>query len=642
MITATIRKPSIINKRPNHNAIKIRTAFTGCPLICNTLCSSWHETTISISVKENKIIKANFNVKTEQLTITDNSGFSEQVEYPYNTNLLVYLNNKYTAPKGYTYSYQYNGEAVTEDTIITETKTITRIKNAITYTIDFKLPNGYTFTDNSTTKTIEYTIENIASLQVPELPTAEEHYTLAWEKYTFSTDDVDAIKTINAIETPIEYAATLTLPTGYTFEDGTTSKDVTYNYRDKVISFPEVSTKEHYTFSWNEFNLTYSNEKVEITGSEVPVNYEVKFMDGTTQVGETKYYNIENKSITAPDLASITLENKEYYNLSWAEYNLESLTNLEVQLNKTAKEYMFVFTLPDGYVFEENNANTYGVKYTIETIASATFPALPQAREHFTLAWEKESLTKADLINTESITTINAIETANTYVAKLILPAGCTFLDNSTTKEVNYTYGDTTITIPEVNIPAHYEISWPSYTLNNSTTATEITATKSAIVYTAIFMHEGTEVSKQTFTIENNVVTIPTAPASTDINYIYAWENHTHALKNYTVNSVKITFESTHTLNYSFSKGYDSEDLTYYYKKVALHNGVVYVLDNTNNSIKTLTLDQLANNLFNNNSDLELSINGTTMSNVNTAKDKLTSILTGSSSTITLKYTEAD
>ena len=600
------------------------------------------ETTISISVTENKVIKANFNVKTEQLTITDNNGFSEQVEYSTNTNLLAFLNNKFTAPKGYAYSYQYNGEAITEETILNETKTIILIKNTLTYAVDFKLPEGYTFADSSTTKAVEYTIENITSLQVPELPSAKQHYTLAWEKNTFTTDDVDEIQIINAIETPIEYSATLTLPAGYTFEDGLTSKDATYNFRDKVINFPKVNTKEHYTFSWNEFNLTYSNEKVEITGSEVPVNYEVKFMDGTTQVGETKYYNIENKSIAAPDLASITLENKEYYNLSWAEYNLESLTNLEVQLNKTAKEYMFVFTLPDGYVFEENNANTYGVKYTIENIDSATFPALPQAKEHFTLTWEKDSLTKADLITTESITPIRAIETANTYIAKLILPAGCTFADGTSSKDVNYTYGETTISIPEVNIPAHYEISWPSYTLNNSATPTEITAAKSAIVYTAIFKHEGTEISKQTFTIENNKVIVPAVPTSTDINYIYAWENYTHELKNYTVNTVKITFESTHTLSYDFSTGYSSEDLTYHYKKVALHNGVVYVLDNTNNSIKTLTLDQLANNLFNNNPDLELSINGETMSNVNAAKTKLTTILSGGSSAITLTYTEVD
>ena len=115
--------------------------LTAVPEVTYTL-KSWNinnsiyeDLTKTITVTENTNVKAEFEVKTLNLAVaySDNVSQIENVEYQVNTNLLTFLQNRYPATTGYTYSYKCNGEAVNPDTVITEDANITveKIANAL-------------------------------------------------------------------------------------------------------------------------------------------------------------------------------------------------------------------------------------------------------------------------------------------------------------------------------------------------------------------------------------------------------------------------------------------------------------------------------------------------------------------------------
>ena len=573
----------------------------------------YEDLTKTIVVTEHTTVKAEFKVRTLNLAVSynDNPTDVENVDYQINTNLLSFLQNRYPATTGYTYSYKCNGVAVNADTVISEDAQITIEKTPNVYSVTFKLPNGYTFDGTNSTRVVEYTIENVTSLTAPALPNAREHYTLNWEAYDISASTLGVVTEVNAVESPIKYVAKLVLPEGCTFLDGSRTKDIIYTVGATVITIPEVNAvAEHYELKWPTYTLDYSDNLV-IEATLEKIVYSVTFKNDDTVI-ETKEY-VYGDTVQAPEVPAF--ENSQHYTCGWPVFELDYTKTQDVKLNKVAKEYTVTFMDGDTQVGEV-------LKYTIDN-KSITIPDAPEY-DNYNTSWEAFDL------NSLTNLTVNLVKTAKTYTV--------TFKNGTEiVAETNYTIENQTITAPTVPSVLGYTTKWPEIVIPANYGDFEVLLGKEIITYTVTFKNGETEVGSDTYTVEDQTITTPTAPVVSGKISLWPEVVIPSELGDF---EVQLTTLDIVQINYEFEDDiYDTSDLNSQIRKVAYVNDTIYV--GTNNSATTMTFDSFANTIFNNFKYGNVAtINEISVDGIEAFKTQLQTALSNGT-TITILYAEA-
>ena len=100
-----------------------------------------------------------------------------------------------------------------------------------------------------------------------------------------------------------------------------------------------------------------------------------------------------------------------------------------------------------------------------------------------------------------------------------------TFVANGeTVKEVKYLYGDKALSeVPKVPEKAYYTGTWEAYEL--STSDITVNAVYKAIEYSVVFIADGNEVGKFTYTVESTEIAVPEVPEKQ--GYVGAWKSYT-------------------------------------------------------------------------------------------------------------------
>lgn len=135
-------------------------------------------------------------------------------------------------------------------------------------------PPTYTLTfmvEGDTIKTIE--LEEGAAIEYPEVE-ARKGYSFAWDK-ELAVMPAEAT-TITGTYTAITYTLTFVV-------DGETVKTVDL-MEDDAIEYPEVETREGYTFAWDKELTVMPGEATTITGVYTANIYKVIYMDGETVI----------------------------------------------------------------------------------------------------------------------------------------------------------------------------------------------------------------------------------------------------------------------------------------------------------------------------------------------------------------------
>ena len=480
---------------------------------------------ISLVVDKESELHAKFGHKSVNATISEGS-ISEKVSIDLSKNLLAQLNTKFQAPNGYSYVYKIGGNVVTENTQISTDTTITRTKVTIPYTITFK-HDGVQVGD-----TITYTVET-ESIIAPAVPSAP-HYTVSWEDYSLQ-DLGDMV--VNSIKTPIEYPITFNLPSGYTFEDGSTSIETTYNIENyenyQTPSLKDVYVGEYKELAWNDITFTFANEPISVSASEIESPFTISFKFGDTVVA-TRTYTISNQTVETPAVPTSTEYPTltHYENLKWASYTVPTtnLTDFDVQLEKTAKTYTINFK----YATSESKVN-YTYEDYINPEFKVTVPAVPTVAEfaelkHYTdLKW-KEVVFPENLGNFE----VGLDKTAIQYTLNIEVPEGYT-VDFETTYTFtvedfdNSKYFTNRPELPEGKLGYYLEWENKEITSDNVQAINTIAIQQKAVTYTATFKNGDTVVGSTTYTIENykTAFAAPEVPVDAEEKYVYGWESYT-------------------------------------------------------------------------------------------------------------------
>ncbi len=530
---------------------------------------------IEINVSKKTSISANFAISTHSITV-NGAVDSETFDLSIQENLLEKLNSKFSAPAGYKYVYKIGSNIVDEDTIISEDTTIVVEKVLVEFTVTFK--NG-----DTTVATENYSIED-KSITEPSVP-VENGYTFAWENYNL---DILGNIVVNAIKTPIEYTIKFVLPTDYKFADETSEKSLKYIITDETVTAPSLETIEvpqHYYIAWPSYTLNYDNtNELVVTAQVAPIEYTVTFKNGDTTVA-TEKYTIENKAITEP-----TIDLPHYENETWDSYDLNTLTDIVVNLNKTATEYSVKFM--NGT--EEVTTKTYTIE-SLEVIA----PEVPSI-DHYNTVWES--------FDTSTLTNIivNVEKTPIEYTATFTLPGDYVFEDGSKSQDVKYTIENyTEAVIPTLPAAASgYSIAWPVYNLGELKDMT-ISAIVSEVEYTATFVlpsgytfDNGSNSFDQKFTIGSiNSISIPNIP-TTAKNDLVRWPTFSadiNNLSNFTVNAIKLVLidvDCDIATNHLDTLGFTTSN--YKYDTLFILNGRAYESNKTNSN-QVLEIVNLAN-----------------------------------------------
>ena len=460
---------------------------------------------ITIKISENSTINAIFAPETVNVTI-NNGTITEDFDYELTSNLLYTLNTKYPAPAGYKHSFKINDTVIDENTTISEDTVITLEKTIIEYTVTFK-HNNEQFGEIQT-----YTVEN-KNINVPNAP-VENGYTIVWDDFTL--DNLGNI-VVNSVPTLIDYNIEFYLPEGYTFADGTNNvkvvyqitdnyegitkpiltnienipehytmvwpEDVTLNYSDSVvivnadldpikysITFkfndeesevkyfsiedknvvaPSIDAIQHYKdLSWNAFDTNLLENQI-VTLNKTPIDYTVTFNDGINEP-IVRTYNIENMSISdVPELPKI----EHYTDIKWTEYDLSTLTNIDVTIEKTPIEYNVKFILDNGYTFEDGTTEIV-LTYTVEN-PTVENPTLPTPRAGYELKWSDY---KIQPIGVEL--EIHSLESAIKYPVTF-MHEGVQYGDIQ-----YYTVEECNIYAPAVPVKEGYYVAWPKLSID--------------------------------------------------------------------------------------------------------------------------------------------------------------------------------
>lgn len=457
-----------------------------------------NESSIEIKVTKDVEFKANFTPHTITASI---SGDIEDttIELTLDSGLLDQLNNKFTAPFGYKYIYSFGNNVISNDTTITDDMTISARKEIVTYSITFKNGDEVIGEDS-------YTIED-KEISIPEVPTAI-GYTTSWEAY-----DLDSLgdKTVNVVKTLNIYTVT--------FMNGDEEVAVEeYSIENLSVTEPTIETEDHYTKRWSVYDLN-TLENIVSTLERFATPYTVSFKNGD-EIIDTRTYTIENKSITVPEVPAL----EHYTDLSWGEYDLETLTNIDVQLNKTPIEYNITLVVPAGFIHEEEQVveKTYNIESTIEDILAEAQDISTSLVPGYAISWPEIELT----YNNEPLV-ITAERSIIEYTIDFVLPGEYKFEDETNSVQMTYTVENLSTIVPPTlpTIEKDYHLDWGTLdftTLENKV----ITATRKATEYKANFLNvDGTTYATRTFTVENPSFEIVATPASLD-GYTYKWASY--------------------------------------------------------------------------------------------------------------------
>ena len=292
------------------------------------------------------------------------------------------------------------------------------------------------------------------SITLPDVP-AKEGYTGAWPAYTLSIGGV----TIEAVYTPNTYSVT------WDVEGTTTTAQVTFG---DPIEKPADPTKEGSTFiGWT---------------PEVPETMPAKDMTFTAQFSQDQYK------------AVIKADGKQIAEILYT-YGQESITLPDVPAKEGYTGAWPAYTLPIGGVTIEAvyTPNTYSVTWDVEgttTTAQVTFgdpiekPADPKKDGYDFNGWTPDvpaTMPAKDI-------TFTAQFSPSQYDAVIIA-------DGQQIAVIPYTYGQKSITLPDVPEKEGYTGAWPTYTL--SIGGVTITAVYTVNTYTVTWDVEGTTTTAQ-------------------------------------------------------------------------------------------------------------------------------------------------
>lgn len=503
-------------------------------------------------------------------------GTATEVERVYTIENYNVSNNKFVESRPSLPTARDGYELTWEDVVltfdnITTANTITAVENIVTYTVTFK-HNGEQVGQVQT-----YTIENKTTVTTPAVP-SETGYIVVWDTYTL--DNLGDL-VVNTVKTPIEYTITYVLPNGFTFEDGTTSVSKIYYITNDTTnvekpSFEDIVVEDHYELTFPEFTLTYDETTpVVVNIVKTPINYVVTFKNGETVVA-TETYTVENKTITVPEIPDLA----HYENEAWEAYDLNSLTDITVNLTKTATVYTVTFKNEDDVVGTDT--------YTIED-KSVTAPEVPDVPYYSNERWPTVEFPE-ELGNFD----VQLKKVMTQYFITYKLPDGYTFADSSpiaistfTILDYNETDGKFDETRPTLPTPKDgYTLAWEDVTLTlaNIETVTEIKVIESLVTYKAEFKHNGAVLT----TIEYNVTTINSvvSPATPiESGYLVKWEPYKITKENIgdiVINSVKLVQVRIEYVIDEFAIAYDYTDRNYTTVYVAIDSESNVVTDGTN------------------------------------------------------------
>ena len=232
----------------------------------------------------------------------------------------------------------------------------------------------------------------------------------------------------NAVFTPNTYIATLIV-------DGEVYDTIEYTYGQKSIDLPAVPKKEGYTGAWEPYSLGIGG--VTIHAIYTPNTYiATLIVDG--EVYDTIEYTYGQKSIVLP-----AVPKKEGYTGAWEPYSL-GIGGVIIHAIYTPVTVPFYFYV-SGELFT-----------TVNGIPGEAFvqPRRPELDGYTFSGWSP----KTPAVTPDTSMSFNAVFTPNTYVATLVV-------DGKVFKEIEYTYGQKSIVLPDVPNKVGYVGTWETYTL---------------------------------------------------------------------------------------------------------------------------------------------------------------------------------
>jgi len=380
------------------------------------------ETEITIKVEDDVKYFASFDEITYELTVGNKS-----YTYGSSENLLIALKREFAPSAGYTHKYFIGENEITVDTVITSDTEIRIEKSLITYTIT------YTHNDQEV-EVKEYNVENLDANQnyYPELPTATQGYTIAWETYNLSAESLSNI-TVETVETPITYTATFKHK-GEVI--GTDTFTVEYN----ILTYPEIPAEEVETgkeYRWDafDFETNFNYEDITIETVYDFINYSLTFNlnDGEFSTSVPSTYTIENE-IQVPN------PTKEGYKfLGWTGSDLADYTfDLVIATGSMGnKEYTANWELISAKVKLGTLSNVTKVYYGTDTENITT----ELTTEGFVADAETQYFFKAELVTTEGLEVVTFVGFSGAFETTSLATEAITFkpVAEDTVYEINAT-----------------------------------------------------------------------------------------------------------------------------------------------------------------------------------------------------------
>ncbi len=318
----------------------------------------------------------------------------------------------------------------------------------VTFTAQFELSQyeAVIMADGKQIAVIPYTYGQ-TSIALPDVP-AKEGHTGAWPTYTLPVGGV----TITAVYTVNKYTVT------WDVDGTTTTEQVAFG---APIGKPANPEKEGHDFiGWTpEIPDTMPAQDVTFTAQFKLSQYEAVIMADGKQIAVIPY-TYGQKSITLPDVPE-----KEGYTGAWPSYTLP-IGGVTITAVYTANTYTVTWDA-DGAITQ--NAVLFG--NPIRT------PVNPTKNGYTFTGWTPEI---PDTMPAQDVTFTAQFE-ANTYNAVIIA-------DGRQIAVIPYTYGQKSITLPDVPEKEGYTGAWPTYTL--SVGGVTITAVYTKNAYTVTWIVE--------------------------------------------------------------------------------------------------------------------------------------------------------